>query len=259
MITEAHQVISIQMSHFKTYLAVGTVTFVLFVVLFAPARIIWQAFGDEYAAPLVSLSRIEGTVWRGSAILDGEFLKPGKVAWQIKPLDLMTGQLKTHLNIDGSFHQLTTVVSVASNYLQISELSGIIQAGAVNPVIHKYGLQVSGSLDLHDLAFHIQDNWIEQLSGDLEWSGGAVRYSTYRTTDLYELPPLIGDLALQSSEVTLQIKEKDKQLPVLAVRLDRNGWGKVVLRGRLFDLAAQPWPIPGAPDDAVLEVEEKIW
>jgi len=46
---------------------------------------------------------------------------------------------------------------------------------------------------------------------------------------------------------------------VLTVRLDRNGWGKVALKGRLFKLAAQPWPVQGAPDEVVLEVEEKIW
>lgn len=248
-----------KMNLFKKYLAVGFVTFVLFIVLFAPVRIIWQIFGDEYSSPLFSLSRIEGTVWRGSANLTGKFLPPGKVAWQINPIDLMTGQLITHLHIDGPFHQLAAAVSLGSNYLQISGFSGFIQADAINPLIDNYGFQVSGNLDLHDLGLHWKDNWIERLSGKLEWSGGTVKYTTYRSAQYYELPPLTGDLALQSAQATLDIEDKMHQLSVLAVQLDRNGWGKVVLKGRLFDLADQPWPITAAPDDVVMEVEEKIW
>jgi|TARA_B100000315_G_scaffold70219_1_gene64058 general secretion pathway protein N len=247
------------MSLFKISLAVGIVTFVVSMILFAPARIIWQTFGDEYASQQLSLSRIEGTVWRGSASVTGKFLPPGEVAWRISPLDLMTGQLIAHLNIDGSFHRLTAAVSRESDDLQISGFSGFVQADAVNPLIDDYGLQVSGRLDLRDLGLHLKDGWIGQLGGNLEWSGGTVKYTTYRLAQLYDLPPLSGDLALQSSKITLEIEDKTSELAVLAVELDRNGWGKAILKGRLFDLANQPTPIPGAPDDVVLEVEEKIW
>jgi general secretion pathway protein N len=243
----------------KTYAAVGIVTFLIFVVLFAPAKVIWRIFEDDVSSPLFTLSGLEGTVWRGSASLMGKFLPPGEIAWRINPLGLITGQLSTQLDLHGSFHELTASVALESNYVQVSELSGFIQGDAVNPLIDSYGLQVSGNLDLRDLGLHLIDNWIGEISGNLLWSGGTVKYTTYRSAQLYELPPLTGDLALDTGNVILVIEDKIQELPVLAVQLDRNGWGKVALKGRLFDLAGQPLPISGEPDDVVLEVEEKMW
>jgi len=243
----------------KIYIAVGIVTFLLFIILFAPAKVIWRLLDDKVSPSLFSLSHIEGTFWQGSADLTGKFLPPGEIEWQINPIHLITGKVMTHLSLHGSFHNLTTSVSMESKQLHINELSGSVQAEAVNPLIDNYGFQVSGNLDLQDLNLHLAENWIEHLSGNLEWSGGMVKYSTFRSAQLYELPPLAGDLMMQSTVVVLDIKDITNELAVLAVRLDRNGWGKVILKGRLFDLAAQPWPIQGAPDDVVLEVEEKIW
>lgn len=247
------------MKLFKVYLSVGIVTFLLFMVIFAPARIIWRLFEDRVSSPWFSISGIEGTVWRGSANLTGKFLPPGVVEWRINPIDLLPGHLTTHLVLHGSFHKLTATVLADSNDLQIKEISGFMQADAVNPFIDNYGFQVSGNLDFHDLELHFKANWISQLSGNLQWSGGVVKYTTYRSDQLYELPSLTGELQLESAQLVLDVEDKDQQLPVLTVQLDQKGWGKVAIKRHLFDLAAQSWPVQGAPDDVVLEVEEKIW
>lgn len=241
----------------KIYMPIILVSFIVFVVAKVPARPLWPLLQDQLQP--ISLHDINGTIWQGNARFQHPMIPDSSVRWDVNKSRLLSGELLISIGIKGKFHQVSGDMLVTAGLVRLIGIEGRIQADAVNPKIAEFGLHSTGELILSDVNATIERQWVSSINGGINWSGGQIAYATSREVQTFELPPIGADLTMDNEDVTITLTDSGGPHALIEIVLRENGWAKMTLKGRLFRLAAVPWP--GQPQDQedVLEIEEKLW
>ena len=149
---------------------VGTVAYLLFLLMAAPAAKVWPLFQSRLQN--IQLAGIEGSLWSGKAAqLDVSPLQLKDVRWSFRPFSLFVG--RAEFKIHGQLQAQEIKAKVGSTLLgkpYLSDLRGRIRA---NDLFYWLGLkqvQLDGPL-----SFHIDDvEWSESglpaMAGTAWWS-----------------------------------------------------------------------------------------
>lgn len=241
----------------KIYIPIIFVSFVAFVASRAPARPLWLLLEDQLQP--ISLHDINGTIWQGNARFQLPMVPDSFVSWDVNVSHLLAGELMISFDLEGKFHQVSGDMLITTNRIRLVGIEGRIQADAVNPKFAEFGLQTTGELTVSDVNATIEKQWFSSINGGMNWSGGQVVYATSREVQTFELPPIGGNLIMDNGDLTITLTDSGGPHSLIEIVLRPDGWATMRLKGRLFRLAAVPWP--GEPQDQedVLEIEEKLW
>ena len=149
----------------------GVAAFAIFAVVLFPARLAWQWLGDRL--PSVSVSGIEGSVWRGTA--SGVFwdeLLLGKVSWRWQPLALLRGEWRDFVRLEspdvrgeGGVGWRLTGATVAADISLETSLSHLLRVATRDS--SALPVQWEGAVDVMLERLVFSDGNVEELAGVL--------------------------------------------------------------------------------------------
>jgi len=238
---------------------IALLTFCIFVLVFAPASLIWRVAEKEVIrnVPDLHVLRVGGTVWSGAAELAYRQFPTSLLSWQIAPLPILGAKVETQLVVAGEGHELNGDGLVEQQFAQVKSLTGYIEASYINRVSQPQGLTFAGTVDIQSLSFQSDLRWIQEARGRIYWPGGKIVSRTIQAgTRVFDLPALTGDISMRGDTIYLNLHHNNETIVDILVKPD--GWISVAVKARLFDLANLPWPAGSSPSDTVLEFEEKL-
>ncbi len=232
----------------------GSLLFLLFAVVFAPAGLMRTAFNQ---IPGATLTEPTGTLWEGSGRIFMNEQGLGTLAWDFSPAKLFAGSLSFDFTITGPEHDLDGEITISSSAAAL-HVSGKIAAPMVNDWLAPYDIAISGTVTLDAVELGIVDGALEQAGGSVHWSGGLVRYTLSGRTSSATLPPLVAFLEEGFAGPSATVFTQPGQTPLIRAQLLKNGYAKIGITKLLTKLLNNPWP-GSDPDHAiVLEVEEQV-
>ena len=240
------------------YICIGLISFLIFVVAFAPASTVWSSIRENVhkVAPDLNIYRVSGTIWNGESEMQFRQFPASLLTWKLSPAGLIRGIAQVQLNAAGQGHQVEGDASFTSVAVNINALHSLINSDYINEVSEEYGYTFSGDLEFENLSISTDWHWITDAKGTANWSGGQILIITPDGPRYVTLPPLEGELFKQQDQLILNIT-LEKQI-LIAITLQKGGWAKVAIKGILFDVADLPLPEGSKPDETILLIEEKI-
>lgn len=133
----------------KRLIILGLITFLVVMLATFPARVAYNWF-----APVeLKLSGISGSVWNGSAaegIAGGAYVR--NIAWQFKPVSLLSGKLAFVTSSNPASGSMHTEVAVSPNgTLTLSSLTGNVPLDLVHPAFQQSGIRGDIALQFETL------------------------------------------------------------------------------------------------------------
>lgn len=233
-------------------------TFLVFMLVFAPAATLWVMARDDVArqVPDLSVLTVDGTVWSGRADIRYREFPPGTLTWDLSAASLLALTADVDGRLVGEGHDVT-VDAVATRTDANFVVQGTIDNAFVNPLSGRYGLTFPGELQLIDIAIASDHHWLTAADGQINWSGGRVTFASPNGPQSVVLPPLTGQLSLVENNLVLELYDDTNIL--LSLSLAQSGWVKVDLMGHLLKTADLPFPASANPDAVILVREEKLF
>ncbi len=240
------------------YLLAGVLLFLGFSVAFAPAGLLDRLLE---AGGQADMTDTRGTVWQGQANLLVNGLPLGTVNWDFAATSLLQLQPGYDWRLEGDGKQLNGYSAAGFNSLQ-TQAQGNIDNSAVNPLLRPYDIFVSGQFVLQptSVALQTDSSQITQLDGQIDWSGGLVRYTLSGILRESTLPPLSAFLSMSaagSPEAIVYVS--GQQTPVMIATLGEDGFAKVSITKLFTKLVGNAWPGSDPDHAVVIEVEEQIF
>jgi hypothetical protein len=244
------------MSRTARLVVLGTSTFILCLVVFAPASLVPILLRDLGALTLTSPA---GTFWRGYGDLGVAGTPLGRVAWTFSPSMLLGGQVGFDLDLSGADVQLRGRASTSFSTAR-ADVAGTLATRVLAGVLARYDLHIPGDLTIEQLdiaapyAARVPD-----VRGNLAWSGGNVAYRLSGRDHRVALPKLVGFIDSSAGGPSITVHQVDDKTPLLIGRIAQDGLATIGITKQFTQLLGEPWP-GGEPDHAVvLEVGEKLF
>ena len=250
----------------KWYILLGLLAFILIVVATTPIHFLWK-YAEPYARDLpVRIQNPTGTLWQGRA--DVGVPQAGTIAadWELSPLSLLLGNADLALNAEGENIRLTGAAQATGLYagmparVIIEDLNGYLDSSALAPLLMQARANLDGSFELSRLNadISIADQGINDISGQLVYSGGQLRARVERQSIDTELPMLVANIVMDGPKVTVPVATADGD-HLGQLFLQEDGWGGMTVLRRAVDIAGQSWPDKQADADTVIfEVSQKF-
>jgi len=235
-------------------IVLGFLLFLGFAIAFAPAGLIRIVFDRIDGATLIHPA---GTIWRGQGQIVIQENPLGTLAWDLHPATVLRGALGYDFDLAlPTGEQLTGTATVGFNRSFEVQVSGTVPAVLVNGFLAPYDMVISGDLVLADAALAATGGIPQAAGGQVNWSGGQVRYILSGRSLTSILPPLVAYLG-EGPEAT--VFAQNGQTPLIKAELLDTGFAKVGITRLLTKMLDNPWP-GSEPDHAVvLEVEEQVF
>ena len=240
----------------SAYILIAALTFSGFLVVFAPASLVWSTVQGDVtkAVPDLSVIKMGGSIWHGKSEIQFRQFPLSKITWEISPLKLLRGAESISITADGHGHSLDIEALITPSEGQVELLEGEFGSSYINSISEPYGLTFSGDLIIDKVSFVASKDEIKDASGTVHWSGGRVIVAG--KDQPLDLPPLDGKLFFEKQLLTFDVTFE--QASLLRISLNKQGWAHIAIKGRFFDIANLPRPDGTSPDETILLLEEKI-
>jgi len=240
------------------YFCVAVVSFLIFIVVFAPATPVWSLIRENVheRVPDLNVYRVSGTIWNGESEIQFRQFPPSLLTWQLSPLDLIKGVAKIKARAAGKGHLLEAETTLTASNGDIKSLHGTIDSDYINVVSERFGFTFSGDLEIRELSISADRHWITDATGTVHWTGGRILIATAAGPQSIVLPPLQGQLLMRQQQLILNITHQQHTL--IRITLQKGGWAEVAIKGWLYDLANLPLPGGSDLNETILLIEEKI-
>jgi hypothetical protein len=235
---------------------VGVLAFVASAIAFAPVTLLRPAFA---AIPGLAVTELGGSLWRGSAMLAYRGTVLGQLTFAFSPSELLLARFGYDVALAGPAVTLAGRVSAAPGGYR-ARLGGNVGLVLAAPELARYDLDIPGELGIDTLA--LDGRWgtpLPTAQGELNWSGGTVRYVLGGRANVAELPPLSGFIDSSSGYPQMTVYARNDATPLLLAHVKQDGMASVGITKQFTKRVGQTW-VGGEPDHAVvLEVAEKLF
>jgi len=251
------------MKRILLYVGAGLLTFLGFIVVFAPASLLYNPAAAELGKtiPELRLLSMSKTIWNGRAQLRYRHFPDSEISWELAVFPLLMAHGAVQVSIDGDGHKLHAHLDLDNVSMLIKELEGTITSSFVNQESQNLGIKFTGELQLQNINLSANRHWLTSVDGNLHWTGGKIhvepRAAGGAPGQIFELPALDGALSLDDNVLVLDVIYQGAKL--VLVRLKPDGWAEVSVKARLFDIANVPWPAGSSLDETVIQLEEQLF
>lgn len=240
----------------KRTLAIGLALFLVFAVVMAPAGLLRVLIPDASGINLLDTS---GTLWNGAGGLYLAGIPAGTVEWRARAVTILQGALGYDVALRGSDHDISGHVAARWSAVNV-RLDGSAGAPFINRWLAAYDIVLSGDFTLQGVdvtwPYDADATTAGRASGEVNWTGGLIRYRLAGSNYSGELPPLVAYLG---ESLETQVYPKDGQTPLLRADIRPGGFVRIGVTQLLTRLAGNPWPGTHADHEIVLEVEEQLF
>lgn len=258
----------------KRYLLAGLAVFLVIAIAFAPAGLLDRALDDT---PALDMIDARGTVWRGQGRLLTHGTDLGQVTWTFEPASLLRLLPRYRWHLAHPNAGLEGTVSSLGKLVHLT-VGGALDAALLNDWLARYEINVNGNFDIKmdTLTWDLSAARLTQAEGEVQWSGGDVRYRLSNQIRDARLPPMVAQIQNgseisplsqradpngtdpQAAPVSVVVFARGTETPLMFASQTREGYVRVGITKRFTKLLNNPWP-GSDPDHAiVLEVEERV-
>ena len=132
-------------------------SFMVILIIRAPANFAWQMIRDDIHVPELSIYSVGGTVWNGKTRIGFRDFPVSDLTWNLKPWPLFNGAADMEIDVKGVGHAVHSNVTLHNNTGRLNNLRGILDSEYVNQAGRRLGLQFPGELLLEK--FNIVFRW----------------------------------------------------------------------------------------------------
>lgn len=234
----------------------GLIALVVVGVLLAPARVLTLLTQDVDG---LTLRAVSGRLWNGTAEVRLRDHDLGKLAWSLRPRDLIDGEIGIDWSLAHVDYAVSGTGAMGSGSTSASA-SGSVQGLAVSRFLAPYHIHIEGDFELDDLRIRVDHvDGPAAAHGNLHWSGGRAMYRLSGQVHDASLPAMTATLNLTDGDPELRCVKADEPVALLTARLDRDGWVHIDVTKALTVLAGYPWPGSHAGDEVVVTVSERLF
>jgi len=240
------------------YLVAGLLLFLGFALAFAPAGLLDRVIERNSQADLTDT---RGTLWQGQANLLVNQQALGVVSWDFAPTSLLSLRPRYDWRLDGSDKQLNGSAALSFSAM-LANARGTIDSAAVNLALGRYDIFLGGRFELQPTRVRMltDTGQVTELDGQLDWSGGLVRYTLSGILRESRLPPLTARLRMSDDAAPeAVVYAEGEQTPLMTASLSNNGFAKVSITKLFTKLVGNPWPGSDPDHVVVIEVEEQVF
>lgn len=248
----------------------GLALFVGLSLAFAPAQLVALLIGR---GPVQMLAPT-GSFWSGGGklvLIDQKLgdLELGDLVWQFKPGALLRGHLAFAVLLQrsaaqASATQITATIELGPRSLVVSNLNGVIANALLARAASHYDVELQGDLKLTQLNLQTSRDRITAAQGELFWAGGHVNYvlnGQNYAANLGALHGRVGSFVEKRApdRLVLDVDSVASHAKALRFTLSEAGWGSAAVTRQFMASAGFPWQGNAAPEEFVLEVQEKLF
>ena len=240
------------------YILAGLLVFVLAAIAAAPAGIVDRLVSQSGTA---ELTHSRGSLWRGQADLLVEDNHLGQVSWDFNVGSLFKLQPTYEWTLAQSNWQLAGLAGTGFREAEIN-VSGDVAAQGVNQWLAPYDITTSGTFNILPTQILLPHNTPlpTTFAGQINWTGGLVRYTLSGLLSEATLPPLVAYLDMnENNEPQATVFAQNDQTPLLIASIGVDGFAKVGISKRFTALLNNPWPGSDPDHKIVIQLEEKIF
>lgn len=234
-----------------TYLAVGILTALVYLVYSLPLSWVWSAFGG-HVAPLVpaQVERVGGSLWDGHAVIR-PYQMPSQrvlVAWDISGWKVLLGSLSTDLHVESANLIFDSRVTAGVGGYAVEGANATIDLALISPMLQELSVQAGGLVRLQAVSVVAsRDLRFSAGEGRITWEGGNVSLG-YGGGDVYRVPAVQGVLSVRDQGLLLTVTEVAGGQLLGEAGLSGDGIGSLTVLQRVMTLVG----MQGASDDKIL-------
>lgn len=237
-------------------IALVIVTYCLAMVALTPLAWIAPYIEGRLSQYGVQLENPRGTIWRGDSLVKIERLGEANVNWDVQALGLVLLKLPIKFEVQNKDLQVDGTLSASFGGLALNQLTGYIDESAFETVYRSYRANLSGRLQLQDVAASVK--WSQELgdaSGQLTWSGGPVSFPVGSSIESFDVPTIYGELMSDEQQWLLQARGSAQQT-YLDAAVTRDGTATLSIKRELAsDMSI---PVPGS-GSSLFDVSQKVF
>lgn len=247
------------MGKFFLYAGVAALTFIGFLIVYAPASLAWSLIKADVdrAVPDLEVLGVDGSVWSGNAALRYREFPPANLTWSLRPTSLPEGPgARIDLTLEGEGLRAAGTGNTTRTFASV-DAAGVIDSSYINPVSVRYGLTFPGEVNIQKLRLRSDLTWFQSAVGTATWGGGTVLVESAAGAQAFTLPALDGTLSMNGSNLILDVTSAGQIL--LQVTLKPTGWAVVDIKARLLEEAGLPFRAGTSPNASAIIAEEKLF
>ena len=233
-------------------------TFVLALALIAIARFP-ASLALDLLLPSVHLPNdlqlryARGSIWQGQIDLVFRTFPATTVTWEIDGLN-PGPRLNLSAKTPNGQSELFVTLSVSSNRVELQALSFFLSSSDSLQLAQEYGHDLAGDLSGEAIHAHLTGPCLDQLSGELAWTGGPLTVNTGSKHYVLNTPPMSGDLLGKDCGPAAQLRAMNQSSATAAFSVNQSGWFTVDISPELIALVDPSGANPGGS----MQFEAKI-
>ena len=173
----------------------------VFIVLQLPAAWIMARFAPNNPY----IDHVTGNIWAGQADWHAQNMQ-GVLSWQLKPWELLLLRAAADVELSIAESQLTGQVTIGRQFWQVKQLNGQISATTLRSVLPWQWPDSPIKISDLGMAFD-QKTGFDQVTGQLNWGGGALGYPFEGRVQRIAMPPVVGQLAMNRERLHLALTD----------------------------------------------------
>lgn len=246
----------------RSYIAIGVVSFLMFVVALFPANLVWSSVASSVASAVPGkVQTVGGTIWDGFVVADlrmGDLKGPHLAKWQVHSLNLLLGEVSIDLAVESEGLIASGGAYIGLLGKGIQNLTGQVSASMAEPILKQFDASAEGGLNFDGLTVAMSGDKISDASGMIRWDGGKVSYRSGRSTQTVDFPAVVGTLTENDGSLTLALIEMKGKKALGEAMLRPDGIGGVKVLQRAATLAGFS-SSPGDDDKVLLNIQRPLF
>ncbi|WP_227498091.1 type II secretion system protein N [Moraxella macacae] len=191
------------------WLLLGLILLCLFLLLQLPANWLVQKFIPDNPY----LQQVSGNLWQGQANWQvdetGQKTLAGTLVWQWQPWHLLTGNIGMTVTVQSGSTNIQGSVKFDKNTIWLNDFKGKISKDTLASFAN-WQLP-DAPIILENLALKKNELGFSDVTGDLSWAGGMLRYPMGGRTYPIDLPTMQGKLNAEKQRLHLAINTPQGQ------------------------------------------------
>ncbi|MEM9624367.1 MAG: type II secretion system protein N, partial [Pseudomonadota bacterium] len=227
----------------KKYVLFGLAVFLCCLIALAPAGIVDRLVEQNTQ---MELTEVRGTLWSGhgqlALSLPNQTILPVRLSWSFQPLTLISLAPGFEWSLQNSELQLQGDAATSLSAQTVS-LQGQVGATPLNRWLDLYDIVLAGEFVVHPTSLLVADTKLNDIKGQIDWSGGMVRYTLSGVLHEVDLPPLRAYLERNDQDQpTATVFTLDGSTPLIIASLTENGFARIGMTKLFTKLLRTPWP-----------------
>lgn len=244
----------------RSYLLIAFVVYSTTLLSALPASLVIEPIAKRIGNNF-QVDQTSGTVWKGQAsgALNNEFFD---FTWDLHLLKMLLLNIAADVHLKSTLLEAKTTISFSYKSLEITALSGVMKANAINAMLVKEDVlaAIESDIYLKKITLKRANAQFKEATGQVDWEGGLVKVKELPNGRI-SLPPLLANMSLDDLGILLSVVIKEQGASeLLSIHLAHDGKAHLQLKERVAEYVDVPKQLKtGNPESIMFEIKRQLF